>query len=476
MSPTPPSRPAQPAPSRRARLTTSTPARILGLALALLAFAGPQPADAEPSEREKRRQQVLDQVDTVATEVAKLRGLAQKRPIKRGVMTKDAIEKRLLTRLDEEYSADELAAEDLTMKRLGLLDPEVNYKDLVIGLLTDQIAGFYDPVERHLYIADEQVGGVPGAEGMLLAHEIDHALQDQHFDLRVFMKPNKTDNDESVARQALVEGDGTALMIEYLLAQMNLPPPWHEPELGKMLGPQLSSAMGGGELAKAPMFLRESLIFPYLGGLQFVAHFRKTHAWDRVDAMYRKPPLSTEHILHPEKYQSYERPDLIAATPIPALRGHKRVYNNVNGELGMALLLSQHLFEPRRGDPPDSYPAMQVKIDEAVAGWGGDRLAVYAPAGHQGGLNGVVGISYSVWDQPADAIEFFERLAEAMPEISLGDAIATTDSRISYRDERGYVHTIERRKDAVVMVLGADAKQSDAIRTQVWKRWRVTRR
>ncbi|HUH01484.1 MAG TPA: hypothetical protein VML75_05775, partial [Kofleriaceae bacterium] len=174
----------------------------------------------------------LAKADEIAKRVSTLRGLAVKRPIKRGVMNKAQIRARILERMDQEYAPAELAAEEVAMKRLGMLPAGYDYKQEVIDLLTDEIAGFYDPWDRQLYIAGWEQA-VTGFEDGVMAHEIGHALQDQHFDLRAFMKAVKTEGDATSARQALVEGDGMALMLEFMM-----PPgvsPWSDPRVTRMM-------------------------------------------------------------------------------------------------------------------------------------------------------------------------------------------------------------------------------------------------
>ncbi len=438
---------------------------LLSLAIALV--FGTVALVAHVSAEDKN--DLLKKADIIAKRVVKLRGLAQKRPIQRGVMQKEQIRKRLLKRIDEEYTPAELAAEELSLKRLGLLTPDTDYKKTVIELLTDQIAGFYDPAERRLYIAGWQTGaGV--MDEMLMAHEIDHALQDQHFDLLKFMKPGKENSDAAVARQALVEGDGTALMVEYMMREANVSP-WKDDTIVKMMTSQLSSAMGD-ELDKAPLVLREGLVFPYMQGLSFVVHFRKKHSWSRINDIYRKPPLSTEHVLHPQKYLSYERPDEITARSLPALRGYRQVFSNINGELGLTILLRQHA--PKSGKKESE--AIIRKAKQAAAGWGGDRLVIYTPPGHSGKVAGTVGISYSVWDQAADAIELFEMLSDAMPSLSGGKVVKEDSSYVQYAGADKSVFVAQRQGDAVVLVMGAPRDQAGAILEQVWKRWKIRRR
>src|SRR5262249_49461363 len=141
----------------------------------------------------------------------------------------------------------------------------------------------------------------PSMQKIVMAHEIDHALQDQSFDLVKFVKPNHENGDEQLARQALVEGDGVALMIEYLFREQGMKmDPWASDAVANAVG--MASGLGGGkELDKAPLFMREMLLFPYRDGLRLIGGTRKTRPWSDVDTMYAKPPLSTEQVMHPEK-------------------------------------------------------------------------------------------------------------------------------------------------------------------------------
>lgn len=435
----------------------------------------PSPA-APPAVQPERSQALLEKADAIAVQVSRLRGLARKRPIRRGVMQKHEIEQRLLARIDQEYTPEELAIEELAMKRLGLIPADIDYKKLVVDLLTDQIAGFYDPIAGELYIAGWQDIGMGAAgDDMVMSHEITHALQDQHFDLRAFMKPDKQNGDGAVARQALVEGDGTALMIEHMLDNLKQPPPWHQPGVLELMAPLMSTGMAEGKLAEVPLVLRESLIFPYLAGLNFVAHFRAHHPWSRIDRVYRKPPLSTEHILHPDKYEAYERPVRVTPAPLPSLRGHRLAYQDVAGELGLSLFLLQHTTpEAKRKDPPK---ALRDKTRQAGAGWGGDRLAVYTPADHDGSLRGVVAVLYSVWDAPADAQEYFDVLSDAMPAIAGGaPTVRASDDEVAHVDAAGVSYQAQRQGSAVVLVIGAPGDRAGAVLADVWKRWRVRRK
>jgi hypothetical protein len=198
--------------------------------------------------------------------------------------------------------------------------------------------------------------------------------------------------------------------------------------------------MGGTAFEKAPLILKTELIFPYDQGLRFVVHFRRHHPWRRIDALFKKPPLSTEQVLHPAKYDDYERPDEITEKPLPALAGRPLWYKNVFGELTLRTWLRQH-------------GAAEAASSKAVAGWGGDRMVVYGPPD---GGGAPIAISHSVWDEEADAIEFHEAASAAFAKLEQ--------------------FSIERRGEAVVLLVGVPADQADALRADVFKRWTVKRR
>src|SRR5262249_16384045 len=143
------------------------------------------------------------------------------------------ITQRLILRIDEDYQPGELDAEARALKKLGLIAHDANYRQTILDVLTEQIAGFYDPKAKQLYIADWIM---PSLQKMVMAHEIDHALQDQSFDLLKLMAPNKENTDEQLAHQALVEGDGVGIMMEWMMpAGIDI---WANPNMASMLKTQ----------------------------------------------------------------------------------------------------------------------------------------------------------------------------------------------------------------------------------------------
>lgn len=399
---------------------------------------------------------LVAKADQTAVTVAKLRGLKLKKPFARGVMSKAQIKKRILELLAREYTPAELDAESLAMKRFGLIPENVDYIKMMVELLEEQIAGFYDQHEKKLYIA----GWAPPGGEMLMAHEIVHALQDQHFDLLQFMKTDKENGDSQSARQALVEGDGMALMLEFQMASVKQAPPWGNETILAII--RQSMEQGMSTVKKVPLALREGLIFPYAGGLDFVAHFRKHHPWKRIDEIYKKPPLSTEHILHPETYESYELPVPVQAKALASLRDFDEKKSLVHGEKGIELFLRSHGVK-------------KARASQAAAGWGGDRAVIYALKGHKGsGTKDTIGVALTSWDSIADAKEFFEALEQALPSLSGGaTSTARTDKVDEYKMKSGGKLQAELRGQEVLLVIDVPAARAESVRAELWKTWTV---
>jgi hypothetical protein len=187
-------------------------ARLLAVALValvLLISLGEHTARAEGDALTA----LLARTDAVAREVAKVRGLPLKRRIPNEVVDRAELRARLLKMAAEDKTAAEAAAEGFALERWGLIPPGMDYKAMLVDVLTEQIAGYYDAETKKLTIS-RSAGADPAWAEMVLAHELDHGLQDQSFDLHHFEDLPSTEGDAAAARRALVEGDGIALMIE----------------------------------------------------------------------------------------------------------------------------------------------------------------------------------------------------------------------------------------------------------------------
>lgn len=405
---------------------------------------------------------LLAAADEIARQVSALRGLSLKAPLQRGVLTRDEIGAKLKDRIGKEYTPDEVRAESRVLKRLGLLAPDVDYEKMLLDLLMEQVAGFYDPFAAKLYIAD----WLPlEMQRPAMAHEIEHALQDQHFDLKKFASPIKDNGDLQLARSSLVEGDATAVMLEFQAQAMGVPPD----QLGELIaqmGKQLVSGSFGQTplFDKAPAFVKETLMFPYLSGLLFVESIRKSSPWAKVDDVFKNPPESTEQILHPEKYAAREHPVRVTPAPIAALAPKKEVRRDVFGELVMKILFAT-------APPPPATPTSKkagsgavndlvgtdTLAEKAAAGWGGDREVAYAE-----GDGPATVVDLSVWDTEGDAKEA-ELVAQRLMQ-KLADGDAAHDDWLVSRDG-----------DKLLMVFGAPRGTGPQVVAEAMKSWKINR-
>jgi hypothetical protein len=402
---------------------------------------------------------LMKSTDDIAKSVSKLRGLPVKNAIVRSIMTRDDIMKRILLRMGEDQTDDEMHAEERVYKRLGLLERKVDYKQLSVDLLTEQIAGFYDPDVKQLYLAD----WIPVEEQrMVMAHEIDHALQDQAFDLLKFMKADKDNGDAQLARQALVEGDGVALMIEFMLGEkgggVDAAKLWENDTIVNMMSNGVTSASSGEKFDKAPLFMKDALMFPYLSGLKFIARIRKTQKWSAIDAVFAKPPASTEQIMHPDKYDAGEAPVVVKLDPkkLASLKGWTKTYSNTVGELLFSVLLRQHGVD-------------DATAATAAAGWGGDTLIALSPKKTDTDVDSLVVIDVSAWDTENDAKEAFAAVTQAITKLAGADKADTKDDYSSVKDSSGAVFFTERKGKRLSIVIGAPAKIAAKLRADVLK-------
>ena len=307
---------------------------------------------------------LLDLAGETATAMARIRGLSLEHEVRRGVMSRDAIIARLRQKTAREYPTGEIVLEGELYKRLGLLPEAMDYERTMFELLEEQVAGFYDPDEQTLYIAE----WLPAtAQPVTMAHEITHALQDQHFHIGRYTHHVRGNGDAQTAAMAVIEGDATAAMLDYMLVPMGR----HTrdmPDVTSMVASQLQGA-DQLRLREAPRALRETLLFPYIAGLGMcVRALRAGDAYSGVDALLATPPQSTEQVLHEAKLAAREAPVAVPLRVPPALAGEYEVaYHDVLGELGARL----HFYSAM----PDA------RAHTAAQGWGGDHAVLLVPRG-----------------------------------------------------------------------------------------------
>jgi len=297
--------------------------------------------------------------DEVLKEVSEITGLKQLSPLKKTLRSRTEIRAYVIHEMDDEKNPVERYGETRSAEAFGLIPKGFDLDHFMVDLLTEQIAGLYDPKAREFYVAD----WIPlDDQRMVMAHELTHALQDQHFQIETWAKAARPNDDAELAREAVLEGSAMAAMIDYLLKDSgrtveDLPP--FDPSVfaGDLSGTPM--------LKEAPPFIKDSLVFPYLAGLSFSAAILRSSKWAGISAVFANPPLSTQQIMHPSLYRSGRAPVSVALPPLDILLGKdwSKIDENVMGEFGWKEILKQFLDEQRAAP--------------VAAAWEGDHYALY---------------------------------------------------------------------------------------------------
>ncbi|MFN0122979.1 MAG: hypothetical protein ACKV2V_20960 [Blastocatellia bacterium] len=372
----------------------------------------------------------------ILREVAAMRGLKILGPVKSGVKSRAEIEKVLIKNINEKTKPGELEAAGVFLQAFGLAPPDFKYKEFMIQLLTEQVAGFYDPRTRQFFIAD---WNDIAEQKPVMAHELTHALQDQHFDLKRFEDWPDGDGDRELAIHALIEGDASVVMYDYLLKPMNGSVARMPGSLGEMS--ETMSAMSGGDsvrvLRAAPAAIRESLVFSYFQGADFAQQVLRKKGYTGLTEVYARLPDSTEQILHYDKYEANEKPVVVSMADVGGLlgAGWKRIDASVNGEFGYAIILGEHMDKK--------------EARKAAAGWGGDQYGLYEHTDKRWFVT-----HRSVWDSEAEAEEFFKayeaRTRKRFPGLM---ERGVTNLMLRFATSRGEV-LMERRGAAILIMEG----------------------
>jgi hypothetical protein len=384
----------------------------------------------------------LNATEEVLESVSRLRGLAVKQTIKRGLKTRDEIEREVLRDLDESNSPEEMAAASKTFAKLGLIPKEFALRDYYVRLLREQVAGFYQPKTQEFYLA----AWIPVSEQrIVIAHELVHALQDQHFNLRRFEKWPRGDSDAEIAAHALVEGDATIVMYKYALAEQGLQS--NQVAMNRLIemlknDSEPVDATKYPALAQAPAVLRESLQFPYSYGAAFVNAILSARSLDGLNGVYDRLPASTEQVIHPDRYLLFDDPVKFDLSDLSVVlgQGWKRIDVDISGEFGFQIILGEFLSKSR------------ARV--AAAGWDGDRYALYESS--QGQLLLTV---RTTWDTERDAREFFEAYAERTAKrYKISPSAESSVTSKVFETAEGLAE-VEIRGMDVVIVEGSDSRQ-----------------
>jgi hypothetical protein len=324
---------------------------------------GAATAPTTPAHPAAQNPAFLKAADEVLQQMSVILHLPIKEPLKKSLRSKEEIRAYLIQADKEDKNDAEKYADDKSLEAFGLIPKGFPLDSFMLDVLTEQVAGLYDPKAKEFYIAD----WIPSDEQKdVMSHELTHALEDQSFNVDPWIKAARPNDDAELARDSVSEGTALAAMLDYSLREEHL----SVREIGDvsaLIRPGAVQEMDkDSKLAKAPIVIRDGLLFPYLAGTSFSQAFLKAHAgWQDLHLIFEHPPVSTQQIMEPEFYLKGVGPAKVA---LPSWKGlapadWKLLEENVMGQFGVEEVLKQFL------DP--------ARAAQLAPTWDGDRYAVF---------------------------------------------------------------------------------------------------
>jgi hypothetical protein len=312
--------------------------RLKSTLLLILLWAAP--ALAQPAVKpDDRAGKLCAQIQPLAEQITRISGMPLHHPVPCDFISKAKISEFLNKRVKDVAKPEEVRAEELTLKKFGLVPPDFDLAKSTVDLLTEQAAAFYDYDKKKLFVTDSTPNE---SQEPVLSHEIAHAIADQNYNLGRFIKQGRKSDDGATARLAVMEGQATWLMSEVLARKMGQSLKDSPALLAAMSGVSDSGAGQFPVFDNSPLYLRQTLVFPYTKGMLFQHAAFVRDGQTGFAEVFLKPPVSTQQILHPEKYFSGVKP---TNPDLPAVKLPKSFKNLVNGSLGElehGILLEQY--------------------------------------------------------------------------------------------------------------------------------------
>jgi hypothetical protein len=389
--------------------------------------------------------EIAEQMDRIEVQVIELRELEPSGSVTRALLSRDQLRQKVETDFFEDYSPEEAQEDSLVLSAFGLLEPGFDMLTLYQDLFSEQIVGQYDHTNKQMDVV--QGFGFGGPERLTYAHEYTHALQDQNFDIEDGLKYTnefcEEDSERCAAVQALLEGDASLLELDWF---SNYSTQQDIIDIQDFYAEYESPVYDS-----APDFLKEDFIFPYIYGQTFVEYLFNLGGWQAINEAYRNVPVSTEQILHPERYPADQPENLELPDLMPILgEGWRELDRGVMGEWYTFLILAHGLNPEARLNEPESKAASD--------GWGGDEYLVYY--NDQNGA--LVLVMHTSWESVNDATQFYNAFQKHSTS-RFGAPSTLQNNRIGWTHDGGYTE-LSTQNQFTTWVLAPD----EAIAQQIW--------
>ena len=357
--------------------------------------------------------QLFHEVDTILEFASKDTDLPIKHDVKRRLTDRKEVVAYLKKSMAEDKDVQRLRRTELVLKKFGLLPHDFDLQSFLVDLLEEQVAGYYDSKTKTVNLLDWVS---PELQRPVLAHELTHALQDQSFGLDKWLEKSSKDidairsltpdditNDEnSEARQAVVEGQAMVVLLDYMLVPMHRTVA-DSPDVVDALNDDMQSGTPDSvEFHNAPIFLKESLTFPYRYGLQFEAEVLRAEGKDKAFAgPFQNPPRTSRQIMEPKTYINGES---IPPLPLPdfkkIFKGYDRFDVGAIGEFDVDIIAEQY--------------AGKEAAAHIYPNWRGGYYYSVRPKGNPQGMLGLIFVSR--WASEKAAAEFAGIYAQGVAE------------------------------------------------------------
>jgi hypothetical protein len=418
---------------------------LLFALLAVAAFLAPGFPALTQDEKEPKKDDYKEKTARHKEDVVRLRGLEFKSDVTVGAYSKQELLDFLKAEFEKDLPKEKAEKYQRGYAKFGLIPADMDIYEAYLELFGSSIAGFYHPKTKELRLIRPGDGKDPeedalkamgiDMERITLVHELTHAAQDQNFELSTLPIEDETNDDLVMALKSVIEGDASAVGWKYQFKEQ------FDMVIGG-INQTYKTGMLPGKAGKLPAYLRQSLTFPYGHGTDFVVKYLKgtKGEFKDINKLFKDFPLSSEQILHPEKYYGEKRdnPILVTLPDLTKLFGGpwKETFNNVHGEFATKLLLREFKSDKLR----------LGMIDRAAEGWGGDRYVVL-----EDDKKTAMYVWYTTWDTEKDAKEFYEAYCLALEKkYEQEGKEGPRENKTSFTTPSGLVQAELKGKDVLV--------------------------
>jgi hypothetical protein len=340
----------------------------------------PPPAATNP-------QAMASEMDRIEADVQAVTGITPTHSVPRSLMTRSDLAAKMKSNFEKSYSPEEARAEANAYSVFDLMDANVDLYQVYLQMYSTSIAGFFDPDTGNIYVISD--AGFGPEQRMTYAHEYMHALQFQHYDMNALGENDEvaqTDPERYLGLQALMEGEASFVSDTWVDQHFTPFDRWFS------FREEFIGSLSDDTLFSTPAPLWVFLYFPYDQGKSFAETIYREGGWGAMEKVFQHPPVSSEMILHPERYAAEDMPVHLAKPVLPASVDPDlwaEQDDSTWGEFGIRVILDLHHIS-------------NEDQDTAATGWGGDRYVVW-----RNSQNGqLLGLWHTTWDTSKDADEF----------------------------------------------------------------------